>query len=152
MLNLVYRYKKYFCEARKILKLSKIFFLIFEIPKLKACFEPSQNLNWISWVIEFYKMAPKCQMLSTNANHFLWENEAYSETLQKLFIHIGVTWKKKTWFVVCQRLKSNLLGGWTLVQDSQMQNLLNKCKAIFLGRRCKAWNFLITFFRYRRYL
>ena len=95
MLNLVYRYKKYFCEARKILKLSKTFFLIFEIPKLKACFEPSQNLNWISWVIEFYKMAPKCQMLSTNANHFLWENEAYSETLQKLFIHIGVTWKKK---------------------------------------------------------
>lgn len=63
-------YKISFCEARKILKLSRTFFLIFEIPKLKTCFESSQNLNWNSWVIEFNKMAPKCQILSTNANHF----------------------------------------------------------------------------------
>ena len=52
-----------------------------------------KNLNRLGLVNQHWYKAQKCEISSTNTNPFLSGSEANLETLKKVFLHIGVSYK-----------------------------------------------------------
>ena len=52
-----------------------------------------KSLNLIFWVIEYWFKALECQISWTNTKPFFWESEAKLQTLPKLSVYIGVSYK-----------------------------------------------------------
>ena len=99
----------FFGKASQELKLSKNLLCICEFPiklfwsvskawiesfKLsKNFFKSVEGLNRISWAMEYWFKALKCQLWLTNTKPFSWESKASIETLKNLFSHTEVTYK-----------------------------------------------------------
>ena len=113
---------------------------------LWICFEVCQTLHRIFWEIEYWFKSLGCQIRSTNTKPFFWKSEVKLQTLQNLSPYIDVCRK----FVLKsgKNHKSNLLGHGILIQGLRMQNLVDECKTIFLGKQDKLWNSSKTFSLY----
>ena len=92
MTNLVNKYKTIFWESEaKLETIQKKFSYIGVVYKFVLKFAKSQN--WIFWSMEYLFKALQCQVWWTSTKPFFWESKTKLETLHKLSVHIGVTYK-----------------------------------------------------------
>ena len=59
----------------------------------KFALKSAKTLNRIFWAMKYWFKAWECQIWLTNTKPFFWESEAKIQTLQRLFLYIGVSYK-----------------------------------------------------------
>ena len=93
MPSFVQEYKIIFSGKRRFtFKLSNNLISKLEFP-VNWLLKSVKSLNEIFCAIEYYLKTLECQIWSTNAISFSWENEAKLKTLKKLSPYIGVSFK-----------------------------------------------------------
>ena len=99
----------------------------------KFVLNPAESLNEIFWANEYLHKTGKCKILSRNTKHFSGKTKQgkVSNFPKNFSLFCSFLW---ICFAICQKLNSNLLSDWILVQDSKCKIWSTNTKPFFWER------------------